>query len=146
MPDDLPVPVIPVTITIPRALVESCIDSGMTTISGREWLSETEAVGDFAPNDLTDAEIMCRGGRIKLTTFDQDNESEDAEAAHPAAEDAGADLKIPKEIDAAAITAGLEVLAVKYPHHFADLVKDNADAETGDALLQCAAFGEIEYV
>jgi hypothetical protein len=43
------------------------------------------------------------------------------------------------------IAQGLEVLATYYPRHFADLVNDNADSITADALLQCCLFGEIIY-
>ena len=43
------------------------------------------------------------------------------------------------------IPQGLEVLASYYPRHFADLVNDNADSITADALLQCCLFGEIIY-
>jgi hypothetical protein len=43
------------------------------------------------------------------------------------------------------VRAGLQVLATKYPHHFADIVVDNSDCTTGDVLVQCALFGEIVY-
>ena len=43
------------------------------------------------------------------------------------------------------VRAGLQVLASKYPHHFADIVGDNSDCITGDVLVQCALFGEIIY-
>jgi len=40
---------------------------------------------------------------------------------------------------------GLAVLAAKYPHHFCDILKQDGDATTGDALVQCALFGDIVY-
>lgn len=43
------------------------------------------------------------------------------------------------------LKSGLQVLATKYPHHFNDIVKENSDAITGDALVQCALFGDIVY-
>lgn len=43
------------------------------------------------------------------------------------------------------VCAGLVVLATKYPHHFAALVADKGDGYTGDALVQCALFGELKY-
>lgn len=43
------------------------------------------------------------------------------------------------------VAPGLEVLAIYYPRHFADLVNENADSVTGDALLQCCIFGELVY-
>lgn len=43
------------------------------------------------------------------------------------------------------IAGGLEVLANRYPRHFADLINENADVFTADALLQCCLFGELIY-
>lgn len=43
------------------------------------------------------------------------------------------------------ITRGLDVLATRYPRHFADLVNENCDAITADVLLQCCFFGELLY-
>lgn len=40
---------------------------------------------------------------------------------------------------------GLQVMATKYPRHFADILAENDDATTGDVLLQCAIFGELVY-
>lgn len=40
---------------------------------------------------------------------------------------------------------GLKIMAEKYTNHFANLINDNADAETGDVFLQCCLFGEIVY-
>ena len=43
------------------------------------------------------------------------------------------------------VAGGLETLANCYPRHFADLVNENSDSVTADALLQCCLFGEIIY-
>ena len=43
------------------------------------------------------------------------------------------------------IARGLDVLATRYPRHFADLVNENGDSITADALLQCCFFGELLY-
>jgi hypothetical protein len=40
---------------------------------------------------------------------------------------------------------GLEVMARKYPRHFADFVGENDDAITGDVFLQCCLFGKLVY-
>jgi len=48
-------------------------------------------------------------------------------------------------LDLEAIAQGLEVMASKYPRHFADLVNENTDAITADVLLQCCLFGELIY-
>jgi hypothetical protein len=36
-------------------------------------------------------------------------------------------------------------MAADYPRHFADLVNENDDADTGDAFVQCCVFGEVIY-
>ena len=41
--------------------------------------------------------------------------------------------------------SGLQVMAEKYNWHYANLINDNADAETADVFLQCSLFGEIVY-
>jgi hypothetical protein len=48
-------------------------------------------------------------------------------------------------LDLKSIGRGLEVLATKYPRHFADLINENTDAITADVLLQCCLFGELIY-
>ena len=48
-------------------------------------------------------------------------------------------------LDLPAIDKGLEILATKYPKHFADFMNENDDADTGDVFLQCCLFGEAIY-
>jgi len=43
------------------------------------------------------------------------------------------------------LIAGLQVMADKYPKHFADFLNENEDAGTGDIYLQCCLFQEIVY-
>lgn len=43
------------------------------------------------------------------------------------------------------LKTGLQVLATKYPDHFNDIIREMGDAITGDALVQCALFGDIVY-
>jgi hypothetical protein len=43
------------------------------------------------------------------------------------------------------LRAGLQVMAEKYPKHFADVMTEDGDATTGDVLLQCALFGKLVY-
>jgi len=54
------------------------------------------------------------------------------------------DLK-PRQLDLTAILDGVRILCEKYPHHFIDLIRDGGDAITGDALLQCAIFGDLLF-
>ncbi len=48
-------------------------------------------------------------------------------------------------LDAESIQRGLNVLAENYSWHMQDILQENADADTGDALLQCCLFGEVIY-
>ena len=48
-------------------------------------------------------------------------------------------------LDLPALKRGLAILSLDYPRVFADWVKENDDALTGDALLQCALLGEVVY-
>lgn len=48
-------------------------------------------------------------------------------------------------LDLEAINKGLEVMANKFPRHFADMINENGDATTGDVLLQCCLFGDLIY-
>ena len=50
-----------------------------------------------------------------------------------------------KVLDRAAITKGLELMAEKYPKHYADFLAENDDATTGDVFLQLAVFGEVVF-
>ena len=43
------------------------------------------------------------------------------------------------------IERGLQCMQDKYPRHFADLVRENDDANTSDVLLQCILFDEVVY-
>ena len=51
----------------------------------------------------------------------------------------------PFELRLDVIARGLDVLATRYPRHFADLVNENGDSITADVLLQCCFFGELLY-
>lgn len=48
-------------------------------------------------------------------------------------------------LDEAALKRGLEVLSTKYLRHWKNIVEDNHDADTADALVQCAVFGELVF-
>jgi hypothetical protein len=50
-----------------------------------------------------------------------------------------------ERLDRAAIQRGLDLMAEKYPHHYENVIGENADAETGDVLLQLALYGDIIY-
>lgn len=43
------------------------------------------------------------------------------------------------------VKKGLRIMAIEAPRTFADLIDDNADETTADALVQYALFGELVY-
>lgn len=61
----------------------------------------------------------------------------DREADDPAAD--------ARSLGRAEIARGLQIMADKYPRHFADAVGDGGDADTGDVFLQCCLFGTLVY-
>ena len=50
-------------------------------------------------------------------------------------------------LDHAAIVRGKKIFATdeRYSHHYADALKENDDAITGDVFLQLCLFGEVIY-
>lgn len=49
------------------------------------------------------------------------------------------------ELNREAINRGIQIMATKYLRHFADLMNENDDADTGDVFLQCCIFGDVIY-
>lgn len=45
----------------------------------------------------------------------------------------------------ARIRRGMQLMADKYPRHFASYLADSDDAETGDMLVQLVCFGEVIF-
>jgi hypothetical protein len=75
---------------------------------------------------------LVEGGSVKFR---------DAEEVHEdSADDDGY-----YRLDLAKVTKGLEVMAVKFPRHWADFINENTDATTGDVFLQCCVFGDVIY-
>jgi len=48
-------------------------------------------------------------------------------------------------LDRAAIVHGLELMAKLQPQHFADVIRDSSDADTGDVFLQICLFDELVF-
>jgi hypothetical protein len=48
-------------------------------------------------------------------------------------------------LDYDACVEGLQMMAKKYPWHFAAILDESDDADTGDVYLQCCLFGEVVY-
>jgi len=48
-------------------------------------------------------------------------------------------------LDREALMRGMQILMEKYPRIYGDWIKDNEDALTGDAFIQCCLLGEVVY-
>jgi hypothetical protein len=55
------------------------------------------------------------------------------------------DKEYDKILDRTAINKGLQLMAEKYPKHYADFIAEDDDAATGDVFLQLALFGEVVF-
>jgi hypothetical protein len=65
-------------------------------------------------------------------------------ALHIQDKEAGKDSKT-YILELASLRNGVQVMANKFPRHFADFVNENDDAITGDVFLQCCLFGDVIY-
>lgn len=48
-----------------------------------------------------------------------------------------------RRLDLNAIKRGIKILAEKYPYHLQNIIEENEDAYTSNALYQCALYGDI---
>jgi hypothetical protein len=55
------------------------------------------------------------------------------------------DCRERKVITQDGVRRALDVMARRYPKQFADVINETRDAHTGDALIQCAVYGNIRY-
>ena len=76
-------------------------------------------------------EFWQRGGKATLA-YDVPDEDEGTFNGHA-------------EFGKAEIQRGLQIMAVKYPRHFADLMSENDDAATHDVFMQCAILEDVIY-
>lgn len=53
--------------------------------------------------------------------------------------------KCPHVLNLETLQKGLEIMANKYPKHFADFIAEDGDATTGDIFLQCCVLGDCLY-
>ena len=90
------------------------------------WIDHVE-VSKRAPGAKYASDHPFLGGELRIVL----QNPEDVEVVHP--------------VTLQTLLTGAAVMAEKYPHMFKDLVGDSGDALTGDALLQCAIFGEAVY-
>jgi hypothetical protein len=87
----------------------------------------------LSPNVYLQNIPLSKGGEV--TVFDCEAEDEQGNQAS-------------YKLNLATLKKGIQVMAEKYPKHFADamdLENGCGDADTGDCFLQCCCFGEVIY-
>ena len=92
------------------------------------------AVPDRAPGTIyyADPAFWDGGGQIIVRYDDPDKDDEGESTGR-------------KVFGLTQLAKGLQIMAEKYPRHFADFVAENDDADTGDCFLQCVILGEVVY-
>lgn len=119
-----------IEIEIPDSIISSTIDSALSASGGCLWCDEAkfpEVIGERSV-----AEFLLGDGTV---TFVHDEVTRVTDNI----------LATETTINRSSIEAGLSVLAKTLPHHFADLLNEEADSQTGEYLLQCALFGEVAF-
>jgi hypothetical protein len=91
------------------------------------WCAKIENDFSIAPDCSYGHEMMGRGYPVVLFEDHEDG------------------TYTPHWWNRSSIERGMAVMATKYPWHYANVINDNADAETADVFVQCALFGELVY-
>ena len=91
-----------------------------------KWAKDKEFEG-LAPSELI-ARYVWEGGCVRVT-------EDDAEDEHI----------LLWALNRTNVKRGFKVMQEKYPRHWDDLQRDNADAETADVWFQCALMGEVTF-
>lgn len=104
-----------------------------------------ERIGDLVCNALEG------GSTYWLDGFKPDSYPEGTSWGHEAVAH-GADFTIRFDcgekqhvVSGSRLANALELMARKYPKHFADFLNENDDADTGDVFFQLLCFGEVVY-
>lgn len=118
-----------IEIDIPDNLITSTLDSALSASGGCQWCDEAKLPDTIGERSV--AEFLLENGTV---TFVHD-EVANAEGVK----------RTETTISRAAIEKGLGILANALPHHFADLLNEEADSQTGEYLLQCALFDEVMF-
>ena len=92
-----------------------------------KWAEDKEFEG-LAPSELI-ARYVWQGGAVKVTECDTEDQEDCTGWA----------------LNRTNVKRGFKVMQEKYPRHWDDLQRDNADAETADVWFQCALMGEVTF-
>jgi hypothetical protein len=92
------------------------------------WCDRIEVVADEYPDGASYGhEVPMAGGELRIFTGDEDQEY------------------VKHTITRERCIETLTLMAQVAPRHFADMLNENDDADTGDVFLQLCALGEIVF-
>lgn len=124
--DWTPEPVISISVQVKTDIAKQRIDDMLCNAfegGSTYWCNKIVVEnGDYCGGEWGH-EVLTRGGNLIVHVQDDEN-----------AIVKGSDL-----------VAGLEIMADKYPRHWADFIAENDDADTADCFFQVLCFGEIVY-
>jgi len=118
-----------IEIDVSDSIIASTIDSALSASGGCLWCEEAKFPDTIGERSV--ATFLLDNG---IVTFVHDEVTNKEGIA-----------RTETTINREELEAGLRVLADALPHHFADLLNENADSETGEYLLQCALFGDVVF-
>lgn len=108
-------------------LVSALEDGSLYWIHRFSHKGETDAKPfgeEYTPKYI--AAPFSKGGHLEISVLEEPGESI-------------------KYLDRAAMERGLQLMATEYPYHFANVLTQDADAETGDVFLQLSVLGALVY-
>lgn len=124
----MPTTVIETTVEVPDSRINDLLCSAFEGGS-TYWCAKARlAKGNDWPAEIEYCHELPMAGRyVKLTTHNPEDDPK------------------PHLIGRERCAAALQLMAANHPKHFADLLNEDDDADTGDAFLQLAAFGEVVF-
>lgn len=136
--DKKPMLTVPCTVDVPLGrfgdLIVCAYEGGMT----RQWAREEKRVKPPKFDVLSSPDLgviyadypLNPGGALVLSNYNAEAEG---------------DKKRRGTLNLRSVKRGAQVMAKKYPRHWADFIAENDDAITGDVFVQCCLFGEVIY-
>lgn len=126
-----------VTLDIPADRIANMMISAMesgdpvTTAARGGWCSAINLIKGARPIGAWYADAALWDKTFVIEVVEVDDETTGHETKH--------------RVDPAAMCKGLQVMAEKFGHLFAQIMRDDTDAPCADIFLQCILFGEEKY-
>lgn len=111
----------------------TAIEGGSTYWCNKIWLVESTKEPSAKPWYDSPELYEDEGVKIEVTE-DEDEENQDS-----------SERPLKHIIQLKDIKDGLELMASKFPQHFADIINESEDATTADVFLQCVVLRALMY-